>query len=66
MIAVNVLNVEDGIAFMDMLGCRDDFTRDMPFARESPKRIPLIDTKNLFFTDPFTAHDFDRFLGLIR
>ena len=66
MIAVNILNAKDGIAFMNIFGCRDDFTSDVHFARESPKRIPSFDAKDVFFTNLFTKHDFDRFLGLIR
>jgi hypothetical protein len=51
MLAVHIMDMKDRIAPMNMFAGWDDFTKDIPFTYETPKRISSVDTDSTLLAD---------------
>src|SRR5208283_5314376 len=65
-ITIDVLDMEDGVFFMDVFVGKDQFKGNFLIIDESPQRISSIDAQNVVLPQSAAQNLFDSGFGLIR
>ena len=64
-VAVHVLDMEDGVFFMNVLARKDQLERNILLVDESPQRIASVDAQDVVLSEPAAQISFDGAFGLI-
>ena len=65
MVAVHILDMEDGVGFMDVLSREDQLERNLRLVDESPQGVSAIDAQDVVLAQSAPQGEFDGGLGLI-